>query len=106
MIYINNNTTNLIVPKFVNDTPYKIVFTGQTDKNQYTFELYDNTPNNKVCYTLPVSDDMRQLKTGQYDYAVTSIAGDILSSGILQIGEFTVEQTKYNVKKDIVSYEG
>lgn len=106
MLYIYKDTKQLIVPKFVKDPPEKVIFEHQVDKKQYSFIMGDATPNSDVCYTFPIGNMIiEMLKPGQYNYSVLNAAGDVLSSGILQVGNFDAGQTKYDVRKEIISYE-
>ena len=103
MIYLNNNTEELIIPKVVSDAVSSLVLINQTSKKVYTFDVFDST--NKVNgYTINVTDDMKQIDDGQYDYQVKN--GDrLLASGILQRGDYKVVTNSYNIKTDIKVYE-
>lgn len=103
MIYLNNNTKELIIPKVVSDAVSSLVLINQTSKKVYTFDIFDST--NKVNrYTINVTDDMKLIEEGQYDYQVKS--GDkLLASGILQRGDYKVVTNSYNIKTDIKVYE-
>ena len=106
MIYINKDTKLLYIPKFFGSTKgskFELRLTNQTTKEEYAFDVYDEDDNISY-YKLSVTDDMKAIQTGQYDYEI----GDelsVLSTGILQVGSFTSSHTKYQTQKEIKTYE-
>lgn len=104
MIYINEDTKFIYIPKFFGSakgSKFELHLTNQTTKEEYSFDVYDEDDNISY-YKLSVTDDMKAIQTGQYDYELS-----VLSTGILQVGSFnyTSSQTKYQTQKEIKTYE-
>lgn len=108
MIYINEATKLLYIPKFFGSakgSKFELHLTNQTTKEEYKFDVYDEDDNISY-YKLNVTDDMKTMHTGQYDYEISD-ALSLLSTGILQVGSFNYvsSQTKYQAQKEIKTYE-
>lgn len=106
MIYINEDTKLLYIPKFFGSakgSKFELHLTNQTTKEEYKFDVYDEDDNISY-YKLNVTDDMKTMHTGQYDYEISD-ALSLLSTGILQVGIYTSSQTKYQAQKEIKTYE-
>lgn len=108
MIYINEDTILLYIPKFFGSakgSKFELHLTNQTTKEEYVFDVYDEDDNISY-YKFNATDDMKAMHTGQYDYEISDDLS-VLSTGILQVGNFnyTSSQTKYQTQKDIKTYE-
>ena len=106
MIYINEDTKLLYIPKFFGSakgSKFELNLTNQTTKEEYAFDVYDEDDNISY-YKLNVTDDMKAMHTGQYDYEISDDLS-VLSTGILQVGNYTSSQTKYQAQKEIKTYE-
>lgn len=116
MIYINEATTLLYIPKFFGSakgSKFELCLTNQTTKEEYAFDVYDEDDN--ISYykfnvtklepsKCSTTDDMKAIQTGQYDYEISDELS-VLSTGILQVGNYTSSQTKYQTQKEIKTYE-
>lgn len=116
MIYINEATTLLYIPKFFGSakgSKFELRLTNQTTKEEYAFDVYDEDDN--ISYykfnitkldtsSDSITDDMKTINTGQYDYELSDELS-VLSTGILQVGSYTSSQTKYQAQKEIKTYE-
>ena len=116
MIYLNDSTKELIVPKFVQDEPYRIIFIGQIDGEAHQFPLNNQEPDSINRYIIPVGELMHNLKKGQYDYKVVRYINEgetsdydgrykVLSSGIMQRSDYKVVTSSYNFETEIKVYE-
>lgn len=118
MIYINEDTKLLYIPKFFGSSKgskFELHLTNQTTKEEYAFDVYDEDDNISY-YKFNVTKlepskcsttyDMKAIQTGQYDYEISDELS-VLSTGILQVGSFnyTSSQTKYQTQKEIKTYE-
>lgn len=106
MIYINETTKLLYIPKFFGSakgSKFELRLTNQTTKEEYAFDVYDEDDNISY-YKFNVTDDMKTTNTGQYDYELSDELS-VLSTGILQVGSYTSSQTKYQAQKEIKTYE-
>lgn len=106
MIYINEATKLLYIPKFFGSakgSKFELRLTNQTTKEEYAFDVYDEDDNISY-YKLNVTDDMKTMHTGQYDYEISDVLS-VLSTGILQVGNYASSQTKYQTQKEIKTYE-
>ena len=106
MIYINEATKLLYIPKFFGSakgSKFELHLTNQTTKEEYKFDVYDEDDNISY-YKLNVTDDMKTMHTGQYDYEISDELS-LLSTGILQVGNYASSQTKYQTQKEIKTYE-
>ena len=81
-------------------------FKFRYNNEELTTETRYDEDDNISYYKLIVTDDMKAINTGQYDYEISDELS-VLSTGILQVGSFnyTSSQTKYQTQKEIKTYE-
>lgn len=78
-------------------------------ENNLTHKKYefDNIPvykANTIGYEIGISLP-EDIVDGEYNYTLTD-GGNVLGSGLLQIGEYTAPKTEYNKKETIKVYNG
>lgn len=107
MIYIDENTTNIYIPRVQTEgepTVWKI--TNQVSHEESTFEVLDISDNNTM-YKFNISAYTASIEVGQYDYEVLDENNDVLYSGIMQFGDYApAEPVAHNVENNIIQYNG
>lgn len=106
MIYINETTALLYIPKFFGSakgSKFELRLTNQTTKEECAFDVYDEDDNISY-YKFNVTDDMKTTNKGQYDYELSDELS-VLSTGILQVGSYTSNRKNYQAQKEIKTYE-
>lgn len=104
MIYINNDTTTIKVPKYLNDNE-DLTFEVRNKMNDEVLSIAvtDDEPA-QLYYTIDIEDYVAGLINGEYIYKVKS--GDkVLSSGLLVVGEYTATVKEYTKTPDVVYYD-
>ena len=84
MIYINNSTEFIEIPRFSAKLGDRLVLINQITKGEISINFEDDGLGS--YYRIPVSDIIERFETGQYDYYL--YGGDFdLGKGILQFDD-------------------
>ena len=106
MIYINENTNVVQIPKVATSAQANLRFTHQLTGRTIVLENPEDLTPNNAYYAIDLTDYISEFLTGQYDYVITGVTGEILASGIAQFGEFTPEIKTYETpESEIKTYE-
>lgn len=106
MIYINENTTVVQIPKVAPSAQANLCFTHQLTGRTIKIENpVDLAPDN-AYYAIDLTEYISDFLVGQYDYVITGVNGEILASGIAQFGEYVPEIKTYQTpESEIKTYE-
>ena len=105
MIYLDENTKRVYIPKTQMINPNTIEFENNITHNKIEFDVYDLNPN-VIKYDIDLTQNLSLFTNGQYTYRLWSETHDLLSSGVAQFGEFnSAEATDYNANVDIIEYK-
>ena len=106
MIYINENTNVVQIPKVALSAQANLRFTHQLTGRTITIENPVDLEPNNAYYAIDLTDHISEFLTGQYDYVITGVTGEILASGIAQFGDFIPEIKTYETpESEIKTYE-
>lgn len=101
MIYINNSTEFIEIPRFSAKLGDKLVLTNQITKLELSVTFEDDGLGS--YYRIPVGDIIDRFETGQYDYYL--YGGDFdLGKGILQFDDFSKKVVEYNDDIEVIQY--
>lgn len=105
MVYITENTEKMAVLRSKMLPIDKMVLKNQTDKTLFSFDLKeDEVEYSKNTITIDLSNIKDSIKvSGQYNYYLYYL-GEVVESGILQVGEFKTKIETYNTKSNIIQY--
>jgi hypothetical protein len=104
MIYINNDTTIIKVPKYLGDI-YDLTFEVKNKMNEevLSFAITEEAPA-QLYYSIDVSEYAAGLINGEYIYKVKS--GDkVLSVGLLIVGDYNDIVKEYSKTPDVIYYD-
>ena len=104
MIYINENTEVIKLPKVDSGEAASFIVENQISHEIMNFEVTDLTPE-KHYYTFDIFD-LDNFVDGQYDYKIMNESGRLLSEGILQYGDFVQNNTVYQENRNTIIYNG
>lgn len=97
MVYINENTIKVKFPRVSKSLVNKLVITNQTTKQVIEIDTNDE-------YTIDITSNIGWFVVGQYDYQFKN-NDKVVSTGILQFGEYTPNNEKYTSKRNIIQYK-
>lgn len=101
MIYINNSTEFIEIPRFSAKLGDRLVLINQITKGELSVNFEDDGLGS--YYRIPVGDIINRFETGQYDYYV--YGGDFdLGKGILQFDDFSKKVVEYNDDIEVIQY--
>ena len=101
MIYINNSTEYIEIPRFSAKLGDRLVLINQITKVELSVTFEDDGLGS--YYRIPVGDIIERFETGQYDYYL--YGGDIdLGKGILQFDDFSKKVVEYNDDIEVIQY--
>lgn len=101
MIYINNSTEFIEIPRFSAKLGDRLVLINQITKVELSVNFEDDGLGS--YYRIPVGDIIERFETGQYDYYL--YGGDFdLGKGILQFDDFTKKVVEYNDDIEVIQY--
>ena len=101
MIYINNSTEFIEIPRFSAKLGDRLVLINQITKLELSVNFEDDGLGS--YYRIPVSDIIERFETGQYDYYL--YGGDFdLGKGILQFDDFSKKVVEYNDDIEVIQY--
>ena len=101
MIYINNSTEFIEIPRFSAKLGDRLVLINQITKVELSVTFEDDGLGS--YYRIPVSDIIERFETGQYDYYL--YGGDFdLGKGILQFDDFSKKVVEYNDDIEVIQY--
>lgn len=103
MIYVNNLSTEVIIPKYRVSTPYFLKLRNNLTNQELKVEVEDTTPD-KLVYTFSIA--LGDLTTGEYTYTVLDEEEKELAEGLMMYGEFNRDRTEYQSDNNIITYEG
>lgn len=103
MIYINNNTTTIKVPKYLSNNE-DLVFEVTNKMNDEVLNIAVTDTSKQLYYSINVEDYVAGLIEGEYIYKIKS-GNNILSNGLLIVGEYTATITEYKKNSDVIYYE-
>lgn len=102
MIYINNSTNWVEIPRFSAKLGSRFVLINQITKGELSVDFEDDGLGS--YYRISVSDIVGRMETGQYDYYVYGDGSVDLGKGILQFDDFTKKVVEYNDDIEVVQY--
>lgn len=106
MIYINENTNVVQIPKVALPALANLRFTHQLTGRTIVLENPEDLAPNNAYYAIDLTDHISEFLTGQYDYVITGPNDEILASGIAQFGEYVPEIKTYETPEpEIKTYE-
>ena len=101
MIYINNSTEFIEIPRFSAKLGDRLVLINQITKVEISINFEDDGLGS--YYRIPVGDIIGRFETGQYDYYL--YGGDFdLGKGILQFDDFSKKVVEYNDDIEVIQY--
>ena len=101
MIYINNSTEYIEIPRFSAKLGDRLVLINQITKVELSVTFEDDGLGS--YYRIPVGDIIERFETGQYDYYL--YGGDFdLGKGILQFDDFSKKVVEYNDDIEVIQY--
>ena len=101
MIYINNSTEFIEIPRFSAKLGDRLVLINQITKLELSVTFEDDGLGS--YYRIPVGDIIGRFETGQYDYYL--YGGDFdLGKGILQFDDFSKKVVEYNDDIEVIQY--
>ena len=101
MIYINNSTEYIEIPRFSAKLGDRLVLINQITKVELSVTFEDDGLGSS--YRIPVGDIIERFETGQYDYYL--YGGDFdLGKGILQFDDFSKKVVEYNDDIEVIQY--
>lgn len=104
MIYINDDSQYILVPKIVDGIPVKLLFRNQLTGAEITKSVTDLTPT-KTFYKFELGD-LTVFTEGQYDLSVLDDEDEVLATAILQFGEYVVTPEEYESSNNTITYNG
>lgn len=96
MVYINENSHIVEFPRASKMIVDKLVLTNQTSKQTIVIEVADT-------YVVDLTEYINLFVVGQYDYEFKYLE-TVVSTGILQFGEYTPTNETYKTKRNIIQY--
>lgn len=102
MIYIDNSTKIIEIPRISLQIGEKAVFVNQTTKAEISVEFADDGNGN--YYKVPIEDNIKYLDAGQYDYYILNNSGDNIAGGILQFDDFGRDLVEYSDDISVIQY--
>ena len=102
MIYIDNSTKIIEIPRISSQFGEKAVFVNQTTKAEISVEFVDD--GNGDYYKVPIEDNIKYLDAGQYDYCILNNSGDNIAGGILQFDDFGRDLVEYSDDISVIQY--
>lgn len=104
MIYITNDTRKIGIPKVMFGIPKRLYFENQiSHKVWYIDNLIDRTPDSTI-YTFNYERASYPLTDGQYTYKLVDAKDEVLSTGIMQFGDFVPNNDTYKVENNVKIY--
>ena len=101
MIYINNSTEFIEIPRFSAKLGDRLVLINQITKVELSANFEDDGLGS--YYRIPVGSIIERFETGQYDYYL--YGGDLdLGKGILQFDDFSKKVVEYNDDIEVIQY--
>ena len=101
MIYINNSTEYIEIPRFSAKLGDRLVLINQITKVELSVTFEDDGLGS--YYRIPVGDIIERFETGQYDYYLYGGDSD-LGKGILQFDDFSKKVVEYNDDIEVIQY--
>lgn len=106
MIYLDENTTIVNIPRVSAIEGNRIQFVNQITHNNFKFNFTDLSENS-TFYTINFSSQLSKFETGQYDYVILSGNKETGDCGIAQFGDYKPIVTDYkNNNDEIIQYNG
>lgn len=102
MIYINKDTTEVLLPKVVINDAVKIRFISQISHSVSEENIVDD--GNTTYYKITLQN--KDFEVGLYDYTILGTDDIVLSQGIMQYGDYVPSTTEYNGETNIIVYNG
>ena len=96
MVYINEKSFIVNFPRTSKTIVNKLIITNQTTKQQVELSIEDN-------YKVDISSVLDWFNVCQYDYQFM-YNDKVISSGILQYGDYAHTTETYNNKYNIIQY--
>ena len=105
MIYVNNDYI-VILPKQDNTEVGLLKFENQITKTMVDM-IVEDTSNSEVFYRFNIEEYRNRFINGQYDYTLLDAQGNVILTGIAQIGDFTNQFNKYayEYNQTIITYD-
>lgn len=102
MIYINELTEEIMIPRVSIVEPDRIVFTNQLTHEEYTYTVTDEGTTTHYLFKLLLPD----LETGMYDYKIYDGQNNVLAIGMAQYGDYLPDAKHYTNETKIIQYNG
>lgn len=102
MVYINENSTNVTLPRVSKTILSKIRFINQITKQSFEMLAADNSGGS--IYNIDITPVIDQFENGQYDYILLTDNNSVITSGIIQYKEFKPNTVEYTVNNGFIQY--
>lgn len=105
MIYIDENSTDVMLPKVSFDRAVKIRFTNQLTHSEFDYPREDT--GTTTYYVIDFEALKNLFEVGQYDYKILNENDEVISEGILQFGNFESQNKAHEAEPvNIIQYNG
>lgn len=103
MIYLKNDQTTVKIPKQINSilTDYKLRIINNLSNVVLELDVVDLSTAN-LFYTFNI--DASNIQTGEYKYEIIG-NGEIMTNGLMIVGNYKKETTQYQTETTIKTYE-
>ena len=115
MVYINDNSQSILLPRVSNTVATKIKIENQLTHWEHIFEFGDETtklhcemgPTFYVVTNLIwLISTLETVGVGQFNYSIIAENDEVISTGILQYNEYTSDHKQYESEIHIIQYNG
>ena len=101
MIYINEQTEEVMVPRVSTVEPDRIVFTNQLTHEEYTYPIVDDEgTTTHYLFRMPFPI----FEVGMYDYKIYDSENNVLAIGMAQYGDYIPDTKHYTNETKIIQY--
>lgn len=101
MIYINENSNFVLIPRYNSRRVESIKFINQTTKEEIDSSLSDD--GGKYFYKFDFSNFIDRFEVGQYKYIINGEDG-VLTTGIIQYGDYIPSKSEYQNTVETIQY--
>lgn len=102
MIYINELTEEIMIPRVSIVEPKRIVFTNQLTHEESTYLIMDEGTSTHYLFRRPFPI----FETGIYDYKIYDEQDNVLAIGMAQYGDYIPDTKHYTNETKIIQYKG
>ena len=104
MVYIDKNSKIVCFTRHSDDIKFtKLRFENQVTHAVFELTEFNYTDDSKLLYNIDITPVIHLFEVGQYDFDFL-FGDDIVSSGILQFGDYQTDEISYENKVDYIQY--